>query len=365
MLRSKQFIYLILAFTFFSCDKDGTYPYAIKDFREKLQPYLRKVVDEGIVMHSDSVFRHMATDAELVRLGNSEHPIIRTAAFREMLQRKSFDHFDIIMGHLDDTALVFTDAGEFGIWDRTVSDDILQEAGWKTEEAKNRTIEQVLIKHNYLRSAYTILQGLEPQEKYYPYIKDMATRPRQVDPYYQYELRFDDIEFALYELSKFRKKEDVQVIKKKLIEHARELSTVSFRLMEELPDTAYIHVLRAYHFRKFYQFSGHRPGGFTGYNADRAAPEDFIRALVVQQNEQSAGLLDTMLMYLPSRTRLPDKQNIIDEVIIAIWEHPCPAYATLRKKIRQRAEKIMERMIIIPNSTLPPIDTTARLFRWN
>jgi hypothetical protein len=46
--------------------------------------------------------------------------------------------------HLDDTALVFIDAGEFGIWDRTVSDDILQEAGWKTQEAKNKTVEKVL-----------------------------------------------------------------------------------------------------------------------------------------------------------------------------------------------------------------------------
>src|SRR5688572_28461668 len=149
MLRSKQLIYLILVFTFFSCDKGGKYPHAIRDFREKLQLCLRKVVDEGIVMHSDSVFRHLATDAELVRLGKSEHPILRNAAFREMLERKSFNHFDIIMGHLDDTALVFTDAGEFSIWDRTVSDDILQEAGWKTEEAKNKTIAEVLIKHNY------------------------------------------------------------------------------------------------------------------------------------------------------------------------------------------------------------------------
>jgi len=365
MLRPKQLIILLLTFIFYSCNNSNKYPYAIKDFREKLQPYLIQIVETGIVMYRDSALRHMATDNELIRLGRSEHPILRAAAFREMLDRKSFNHLDIIKEHLDDTALVFTDGGEFGIWDRTVSDDILEEATWKTEEAKAKTVEQVLTKHNYLRSAYIILRWLEPQEKYYPFVKDMATRPRRLASYEGYELGFSDIEYALYGLAKFKKKVDVEVIKQKLMRHVWELSDLSFRLMTEFPDTAYVDVLQTYHRRQFYKFSGIRPHGFSGFNADRAAPEDFIRALVVQQNDRSARLLDTMLTYLPKVTCMPDKENIVNEVIRAIWAHPCPAYARLREKIKSRAEKISMGYISIPiDTTKIPIDTTQRIIRW-
>lgn len=316
-------------------------------------------------MHSDSALRHLATDVELEQLGRSEHPILRASAFREMLHRKSFDHFAIIMKHLDDTALVFTDAGEFGILDRTVSDDILQEAKWKTQEEKDRTVDQVLSKHNYLRSAYIVLEGLVPQEKYYSFIKDMATRPRRLDPYEGNELMFDDIEYALYGLAKFKKKEDAQIVKRKLLEHVRKLSDLSFRLMRYYPDTAYFDVLQAYHRRQFYRFSGNRPHGFTGYPADRAAPEDFIQALVAQQTEKSARLLDTMLTYIPKYDRMPDKETIINELITAVWEHPCPAYAKLRGRIKRKAEEIEKRQISLAMYTSEMYDDTMpRTFRW-
>lgn len=366
MLKPGLFFFLSIMLLFWSCKTDNKYNYAIKDFRSSLQPHLTKMVEKGIVMYSDSALRNMATDEELERLGKSEHPILRAAAFREMLNRKSFKHFDIIIKHLDDTALVFTDAGEFGIWDRTVSDDILQQAEWKTQEEKNKTVDQVLTKHNYLRSAYIALKGLEPQEKYYPFIKDMATRPRRLDPYEGYELGFGDIEYALYGLAKFKKNGDAEIIKKKLMEHVWRLSDVSFQFMKEFPDTAYFDVLQTYHRRQFYKFSGNRPHGFSGVVADRAAPEDFIQALVVQQTDRSARLLDTMLNNLPKYERMPDKETIISEVITAIWEHPCPAYARLRDKIKPKAEEILKWRISIPMDSLyqTRVDTTERKFRW-
>jgi hypothetical protein len=350
---------------FCSCNKSSKYPYAIKDFPEKLQPFLIKMVTEGIVMYRDSALRHMATNDDLIKLGKSEHPILRAAAFREMMDRKSFNHFEIIKEHLDDTALVFADAGEFGISKQLVSDDILDQATWQTEDAKVKTVEQVLSKHNYLRSAYVILMRLEPQEKYYPFIKNMATRPRRLDLSEGYELGFDDIEYALYGLAKFKKKEDIDVIKQKLMKHFWQLSDISFRLMKEYPDTAYLDVLQTYHHRQFYQFSGNRPHGFSGFAADRAAPEDFIQALVVQQNDRSAKLLDTMLMYLPKFKCMPDKENIIDGLITAIWANPCPAYAILREKIKPKAENILRSRISIPwDTTALLVDTSERIFRW-
>jgi hypothetical protein len=364
MLRSVQLAIFLLTFIFYSCNNSNKYPYAIKDFPKKLQPYLTRLVEYGIVVGTHSDFGNLVTDVDLERLGRSEHPILRASAFREMLERKSFNHSDIINAHLDDTALVFIDVGEFGIWDRAVSDDILLEAVWKTQEAKDKTVDQVLTKHNYLRSAYFILERLEPQEKYYPIIKDMATRSRRIS-YDDYELGFGDIEYALYGLAKFKKKQDVEVIKKKMMRHVWKLSHVSFRLMKEFPDTAYLNVLYDYHHRKFYEFSGNRRDGFTGFKADRADPEDFIEALVVQKNDRSAKLLDTMLTNLSKFTCMPDKENIINEVIMAIWEHPCPAYARLREKIKLKAKEILKRQIIIPvDRSAMPEDTTERLIRW-
>lgn len=361
MLRLRQFLFPLWILLFFSCTQGGNRPYAIHDFNKSLQPHLTKIVSEGIVMEFDSALRKMATDEELIKLGQSEHPILRTAAFREMLNRKSFDHFDILMNHLDDTALVAIDAGEFGIWFRTVSDDILYEAEWKTQEAKDKTVERVLTRHNYLRSAFFVLPQIQPQEKFYPYVKDMATRPRRLTDD-GYELDFGDIEHALYALAKFGKKEDVQIIKNKMMMYVWRLSEVSLRLIKEFPDTAYADVLEQYHRRRFYQFSGNRPGGFSGFVADKASPEDFIEALVMQQNEKSAQQLEIMLRLLPQQTCMPDKENIMDEVVIQIWEHPCPAYAKLREKIKSKAAKALGNRISIPLDL--PIDTTKEIIRW-
>lgn len=333
----------------------------MKDFRKSLQPFLSEIVTMGIVTWHDSSHINSITDEELIRLSKSEHPVLRATALTEMLDRGSFNHFDIIMNHLGDTAIVATDNGEFGIKLETVSDYLIGRSRWETAQARDLTIESVLTKHNYLSSAFYILTGIEAQEKYYPFIKDMATRPRHLDRYEGYELSFDEIEYALYGLAKFKKKEDVQIIKNKLLQDFWKLSDVSFRLMKEFPDTAYLDVLRAYHRRQFYQFSGNRPHGFTGYNADRAAPEDFIEALVVQQNDRSAKLLDTMLTNLPKYTCMPDKENIINAVVEQIWEYPCPAYARLREKVKHKAEEILKGRIRIP---LGPIDTTKRTYHW-
>jgi len=94
--------------------------------------------------------------------------------------------------------------------------------------------------------------------------------------------------------------------------------------------------------------------------------EDFIQALVRQESNNSAKLLDTMLNRLPLRTCMPDKENIINEVIMAIWEHPCSAYEKLRGKIKPKAEAIARWQISIPtdSSYQIQVDTTVRKIRW-
>ncbi|MGN6401389.1 MAG: hypothetical protein ACTHMD_13105 [Flavisolibacter sp.] len=365
MMKLKHFLLSTLIVCTFSCKNEQRNSYAIKDFRKSLQPFLFKVVSEGIVTYHDSSDIKGITDDELVRLGKSENPVLRATALNEMIDRSSFNPFDVVMNHLDDTAIIATDNGEFGIQFETVSDYLIGRTTWETAQARDKTIELVLTKHNYLSAAYNILTKIEAQEKYYPYIKAMATRARRLDRYENYELAFNEIEYALYGLAKFQKKEDIQIIKNKLMNHVWELSDISFLLMKEHPDTAYLDVLQQYHRQQFYKFSGVRPHGFTGYNADRAAPEDFIKALTIQRNDKSAKLLDTMLTYLPENTCMPDKDNMINEVIEQIWEHPCPAYIHLREKIKHKAEEILKGRISIPLSTIDlPVDTTKRKYHW-
>lgn len=148
-------ILLICSILLSSCRTVVDKSFAIRDFSPSLQPYLTKAVSTGIVgPDSSSIFiQDHATDEELTKLSHAEHPILRALALREMLRRKTFDHFDLVMKHLDDTAVVATDAGEFGIWFRTLSDYMLENAKWKTIDARNRTREEVLMNHDYLRSA--------------------------------------------------------------------------------------------------------------------------------------------------------------------------------------------------------------------
>ena len=365
MIRLKHFLLTTFIFILCSCNSEQVNSHAIKDFRKSLQPFLIDVVTIGIVTQHDRSKIESITDDELIRLSQSENPILRATALREILERNPFNHFDIVMNHLGDTAIVATDNGEFGIKLETVSDYLIGRSSWETAQERDMTIEFVLTKHNHLSSAFYILTSIEAQEKYYQFIKDMATRPRRLDRYESYELGFYDIEYALYGLAKFKKSEDIQLIKNKLLDHVWELSDVSFRLMKEFPDTAYLDVLQTYHRRQFYEFSGIRPHGFTGYNADRAAPEDFIEALVVQQNDRSAKLIDTMLTNLQKYTCMPDRDNIINAVIEQIWEHPCSAYARLRQKVKQKVkEKLKGHKTMHLNSTEISVDTTKRTYHW-
>src|ERR1700722_1566063 len=110
MFSLKNFLFPLFIILFLSCKNEHVYTYAIKAFRKSLQPYFFKIVSKGIVMYHDRALSNMATDKELIELSQSEHPVLRASAFREILDRKSFNHFDILMNHLNDTADVAIDA---------------------------------------------------------------------------------------------------------------------------------------------------------------------------------------------------------------------------------------------------------------
>jgi hypothetical protein len=357
MFKPRQLPFFLVFLLFWSCKTDNRYSYAIKDFRKPLQPYLTKIVSKGIVMYYDSSLRHMATDNELMQLSQSEHPVLRASSFREMLHRKTFNHFDILMSHLDDTATVATDAGEFGIWYRTVSDDILLEAKWKTEEDKNKTINEVITKHNYLKSAYTVLSQVKPEEKYYSFIKDMATRRRNYDEEVG-EQGFDEIEYALYGLAKFKKKEDIRIIREQLLENCWRITALSFKLMSEFPDTSYLQVFEKYYPRKFYRSI------CRDQSSDKAV--DFINSIATYKNQRSSNILDSILNRKPFVNCPADTSYIKHQLAYAIWNNECTAYSKLRKQIEQRIREYEKNRIELPpvEPIELPIDSSEEKIVW-
>ena len=315
------FSFAVLLFAFVGCNTDTRTSYAIRDFSKTLQPYLVRVVSEGVVGYDTAtrfILKH-ATDEDLKQLSQSEHPVLRALAFREMLDRPTFDHYDLIMTHLDDTAIVSIDDGEWGVRYRRVSDEVLQHGRWKDKSARKRTIDEVVLKHNYLNSAYGKLAGLERKEVYYPSIKEMSQNERSFCDY------FYNNEQAQYALAAYQKKEDIPAIKQFLLSNKWRLSRISFGLMQNYPNETYLEIHEKYYLRHFYR------NLCTDQKVDDAI--SFIKSVAVYKNDRSEKILRSILNRNPFMPCPVDTGYLKLELIYAIWNNPCIAYSKIRSQV--------------------------------
>ncbi len=318
------YLSLLIMLSFLSCKNDAKYSYAIKDFDKTLQPYLTQIVSKGIVGYDTAIsyVETHASDKELTELGNSEHPVLRAVAFRIMLRKPSFNHFDILMGHLDDTAVVATDYGEFGIRYCKVSDDIIENGRWKTIADKNRTIDALITKHNYLSTAYEGLLDVESNEKYYFLIKEMLQKERP----------FREIDDALWALAAFKKKEDIQLIKDIISLHSHEIDGSMFKLIEKFPNETYLEIFEQYYPRRFYRS--------ICLHDDNELNECFLNSLASYKNERSAKILGMILNQKPFLPCIKSHSDLYKKnLIYAIWNHQCPAYAKLKLQVEPIVKK--------------------------
>jgi hypothetical protein len=321
----------ISAFT--ACRQNDKNTYAICDFSKNLQPYLTNIVSQGIVGYdlSTEFIKKYATDKELLQLSKSEHPVLRAIAFREMLERPTFNHFDLMMNNLDDTAIVATDAGEWGVHYFRVSDDMLINGGrWKDSTAKAKTIEEIILKHNFLTSAYQRAGWVAPDEKFYAAIRQMVQRERGM--YDNYEQTED----ALYALAKYKKQEDISLIKQMLLKHSWGSGEVSFELMATYPNEAYLEVYESYYPRNFY-----RKVIEDWPNAPTMAIS-FIKSIAVYKNQRSEKILDSILNRKPFMLCPTDTATIKRELTYAIWNNRCPAYEKLLKQVEHYKRRYEE-----------------------
>lgn len=345
-------LFLALICLTYSCGRQQSTPPAIRDFSDSLRPALVRALGTGIIGSDPATWyiRDHATDEELKLLSRSEHPILRTIALREMTTRPSFDHLKVMLQNLDDSAIVLDDHGEWGLQLRTVTDVMIEKGKWKTIADRQRLIDEILLHHDNLRSAYTGLSHIDTPEKYYPHLKAMVVRDR---PY-------DEIEDALYSLAKYRKKEDLSLIKQMLMEHANRWTSTSFGLMEYFPDSSYIELLTDYFKRRLYRFICRERSVDAAVN--------FVQTVAVYKNDPSARMLEAMLTRKPFVPCSADTGTLKDALMNAVWQNPCPAYAALRKKVKwyfdkKRADKI-DIDYVFDSSLVIRKDTSSEQVRW-
>jgi hypothetical protein len=353
----------VLAF-FCHCNTGDKTTFAIRDFKKSLQPYLIKVVSIGVVPYDPATeyIQSHATDEELERLSKSEHPVLRAVAFRAMLERPGFDHFAVIMNNLSDTALVAVHKGEWGIQYVRVSDDIIENGRWKDTVARKKTMEKLILNHNYLTSAYDALSRIEPGPQHYPLIKNMIERHSPYSGDGNGILSMEDISFetrenALFALAGYKKPEDVPYIKNVLQSHVWEMGSGSFLLMQEYQNESYLEVYEEYLARHFYHRICREQTTFYA--------ELFIKSVATYKNERSAKILNAILNRKPLLPCSGDTSMIEHRLAYAIWENKCDAYAKLVKQVEPLIKKWEPGMpgLDVDPYVSPP-DTSGEPVRW-
>jgi hypothetical protein len=219
----------------------------------------------------DEDFDKNMTIKELKKLSKSEHPILRALALKMLVGRKDWDPTEWIKGCLNDTAVVVTDNGEFGINYEWVADIMLWHTSYPNTQKRAEMMDYVIKSHNNLRHAYPILTWVELKPEYYPIIKKMAIRgPKSYEEANSKggnNYPFSLIEDALYGLARFQKKEDIPFIKRIILDDVYGLNT-SWDLMADFPDTSYLEVFREYVERQIIEDVHDRSGGHINDFAD-------------------------------------------------------------------------------------------------
>jgi hypothetical protein len=324
----------------------------ISDYREDLQPHLQRIVTEGQLAYGTiRNIRSLVTDKELIQLTRSEHPLLRAFALEQILNRPLMEHFNLMMSHLDDTALVYVDHGEFGFQPQFVSDYMIENGKWATYEMRDKTAEEILKNHPYLISAFSVPDKMELKDSHLPYIRKIAEDYAR----HQGTIRFDhfySFQNILYSLASFKKKEDIPLIVLAMEYWQFSLTRTSFLAMQFFQDTAYLKLLEKYALEISYS-----------PRSEESDVADCLEAIASYQNEESRKILEKVFLrtFEKNADRYPTPSPY--SIYSAIMSYECPVYDQLKKRIRP----YMKTEIIAYGRNLPlkvqryPVDKTKGL----
>lgn len=351
-----RLIVLLLTLLSISCNTHRSkYPYTLNHFRAPLRDHLQNIINEGLVTdhYGEDIYTvsldylfliDSTTTKEFIELTNCEHPVIRGLVLSHLSLRKEIDPITIIYDHLDDTARIDWALGEFENEDVMIADLMLQDfRRWKSITQKDSVIRKIILKHNYLLSAFKKSDYILRNDSFpglYHAIKTMALR----DNYHLSE-RYYSIDLPLYMLASYKKKDDIPTIDSIMLENAKWGRFIGGHILTKYSDSTYFNVIEVFYPTRFY-----RSLSKSEYYDDCPGCS-FAWAVAGFKTERSAAILKDMLSKLKVvncgnvYNKMTDqrKENYRKQLLASIWENDCIAYKDIRTQIKEEYMGILKK----------------------
>lgn len=348
-LAIKLFLLLII---FASCNNYKTkYPYSLSDFNPKLRKHLEKIVQVGCTSseyerESYTYLSKEASISDLQKLTECEHPLLRVVAFYSLCHKENFNIDNLLLSHLDDTAMVFN----ANLRPFYVSDEFLYSSRSHTKIPELGLIDKIILKHNYLIHAYTFLYNQkETNEKYYPVIKSILNRETWLAPVFEGQL--------LYALSKYKKQSDKNYIADRLYNSWRFFDDDCFKTISNDPDTVYFKVLvNYYNMLLGIAKRNELEVSFTGTYNNQAKFESFLSAVAAYKNKKSLEIFTQIISKKLYPQYLYSEQRMFYVIYSIIEANPGKIYSNLIKSLKPSYEKYKKRFVFAYDNQAAPIE---------
>lgn len=309
-----------------ACGPKSKYPNTISGFRPALKQRLDSIAAPGQLLYEDSTgrafLRTQCSLEELSRLMNCDVPLLRVVAYKTLVQREAPNFFQLLVKHLDDTAKVirwdYDDAaGEYQVSDLMIS-AARQHPKW-TDAEKDSLVAVVVEGHRYLQHAYWMIEDMEPTERYHDILCGLLDEP----------LDHCNKERVVLALARFRRRSDLPLIRRALLDGEEHCRFMAFRAIETFPDTSLFIVLQRYFdevVTKKKQFGA----------------EDlrlYCRALVAYKDQRSVALLGALTKketYIDTWYLKYNKEYLFK----AIQRNPSPVYDGLRLALLPKMDSL-------------------------
>jgi hypothetical protein len=247
----KTLTFLIVANLLASCNNGH---YSLNDFDGDLRKDLEKIVNKGVLVTCSQEVKLIEAKislSDIKKIAQSEHPILRALGGYLYVNRKDFLLDNFYYELLKDTAIVTHELCVCGSYIRhyAVGEVAATEFGkrgyFKGDSAgEKKYFNKLILEYPFLEASINILNrtSINLTEVHYKSVKQMALSKKL----------FIDKEDALLALASYRKAEDIQSIKKNLLDNVKYLGYSSFKILSEFQDERYMPVINKYAFNNIF-----------------------------------------------------------------------------------------------------------------
>jgi len=257
--------------------------------------------------------KRKASEVELIALTDHENPAVRCYAFLALTENNSAKVFDILIKHLKDSDYISTMIGCI-MSQEYVGDFFLDlvingftEKTVILDEAQAAQIDSILLFDPAVKLAArtTLLENLEPKERYYQRIKEIYTEDGEGP--------------ALVCLAKYQRATDKNLISKQLLKADRDEQFFGLKAVRYFPHSAFFPLLQ-----KIHQAEIAKTTGFNYYQLRM-----LYSAVVQYQTQESKNLLEQTL----KNTTAATKQYHSEFIWLALTKYPAPVFEGMIDKI--------------------------------